>query len=261
MITPEPPAFELHTSNRLDVLVGALLDRLAETPLPPLEREVLIVQSFGMERWLRLEIARRLGIAGHLEFKFPATFLAGLADRILHSDADGTQNPETRGSRANDERDLLTWRLFGLLGEEARKDSPSPARESPAELYLADDPDQRKRYQLAGRLAGLFVDYPMFRPELMAEWERGEIADRAHVSADHSGPATWQAPLWRRLREPSRADDDVGRFPSQRFSELLTRLETQPPSHEELTAQGLPWRISLFGIGTLPPRIRRRGGS
>ena len=79
---PEP-TLRIHTSNRLDLLVERLARDLREDPLPPLEREVIVVQSQGMHRWLTLELARRLGIAASLSVPFPRTFCHHLAEHLL----------------------------------------------------------------------------------------------------------------------------------------------------------------------------------
>lgn len=235
----------LHTSNRLEILLDDLARRLAEEPLPPLEREVLVVQSLGMERWLRLELARRLGIAGHLEFPFPANLLTVLADRLLdpkagEGDAGGPITDWRPTAPSLIGREGLGWRLFGLL------------RDDPGELprlYLRDDPDQRKRYQLAKRLAGLFDDYLMFRPETVLAWERGETPE--------SGPGLWQAPLWRRLMPIEQGPGPAGGHRAHRFTELLEWLERDDHDPADLLARGLPRRIDVFGVSTLPPLVLR----
>lgn len=51
-------AFNLHTSNRLDLLAGQLAAVMGE-PLPSvLALEIIVAQSRGIERWLSLWLAR-----------------------------------------------------------------------------------------------------------------------------------------------------------------------------------------------------------
>ena len=54
------PGFHLHRSNRLESLAGALAERLRVPLCSPLAAETVLVQSQGMARWLKLELARRL---------------------------------------------------------------------------------------------------------------------------------------------------------------------------------------------------------
>jgi exodeoxyribonuclease V gamma subunit len=67
--------------------------------------EIILVQSRGMERWLSLEMARRLGICTNIRFPFPNRFVEELFSAVL---------PDLAGSRAFD-ADVLTWRIIGQL--------------------------------------------------------------------------------------------------------------------------------------------------
>ncbi|MBW1842168.1 MAG: exodeoxyribonuclease V subunit gamma, partial [Deltaproteobacteria bacterium] len=63
----------IYSSNRLEILAEDLA-RIVKTPLSsPLEPEVIVVQSRGMERWVSMEIARHNGICANSIFPFPNT--------------------------------------------------------------------------------------------------------------------------------------------------------------------------------------------
>ncbi|MCP3958066.1 MAG: exodeoxyribonuclease V subunit gamma [bacterium] len=227
------PSLSFFTSNRLEVLVEQLARTLASEPLPPLEREVIVVQSQGMHRWLTLRLADRLGVAASLIMPFPGHFCHYLAEHLLD---DGTAWPAALdlGSPPPSlfRRGLLTWRLFARLGGD-RQDG------SPAAVYLEDDPDQVKRYQLSARLAGLFDDYQLYRPREVLGWEAGQL--------DAAGDeAAWQADLWRSLTE--NIDED---HLARRFERLIEHLQRLPGQVKGL--EGLPSRLSVFGVSTLPP--------
>ena len=69
-------AFNLYTSNRLEVLAERLAENTHVEPLSsPFEPEIILVQSRGMERWLALQLARRKGISANIHFPFPNAFL------------------------------------------------------------------------------------------------------------------------------------------------------------------------------------------
>ena len=230
----------IYTSNRLDTLVDRLASEMWSSPLPPLDQEIVVVQSEGMQRWLTLELARRQGIAASLTTPFPRPFCRWLARCVL----DGETLPRSESIPRRDDsifgRESLSWRLFGLLGElqevEALRDSAPAA-------YLADDPDQRKRFQLAQRLGSLFDDYQMFRPEMLDAWQRG-----ATTAKPSSNTEAWQAELWRRLVWSADGEQPF----SRRLSRLTGRLESatkEPP--------GLPSRLWVLGVSTLPPAFVR----
>ena len=72
--------------NRPEALRDLLVDFMTRHPLPPLQQEVVLVQSNGIGQWLRLALAAPrhprdggapgLGIAAGLEFVLPARFLS-----------------------------------------------------------------------------------------------------------------------------------------------------------------------------------------
>ena len=56
------PGIYLYTGNRLEILADNIAEVLDSEPLPPLEKEIILIQSRGMARWLALETAGRLNI-------------------------------------------------------------------------------------------------------------------------------------------------------------------------------------------------------
>lgn len=207
--------FHLHTSNRLDRLATQLADVMRVPLASPFTAETVIVQSLGMARWLKLELARRLGVCAQVAFPFPRAFADGLFGRTLPSAPEG--EPFSRG--------VMQWRLFRLL-------STLPDAEAfiAPRSYLADA-DPRKRLQLAARLANLFDQYLIFRPDFIARWEAGNMLPEE----------AWQAELWRCVAREISAP-----HPARLHADFLAAL-TQPPPNE------LPERLALFGVSALPP--------
>ncbi len=236
----------LYTSNRLDVLVARLAQVMVDSPLPPLEREIFITQSQGMQRWLTLQLAARHGIAGGLTTPFPRPFCHWLAGRVL--DHDDLPSTEAIGDRQTGlfDRETLTWRLFQLLTRAVEGDTAGRVAEAAA--YLEADPDQRKRLQLASRIAALFDDYQMFRPDMLSGWEG---ASEPRLNEPNSASELWQAMLWRDLCLPSAdsAEDDAPKDTPlhRRLHRLIEVLSaSEPPA-------GLPSRVSVVGVSSLPP--------
>ncbi|TYT74709.1 exodeoxyribonuclease V subunit gamma [Desulfobotulus mexicanus] len=158
-------------SNRMEVLAANLAAHLMEDPPDPMEPEIIVVQSRGMERWLSMEMAKWAGIASNTRFLFPASLMT----RILR--------PVSPLSPDEDpwKPDTLRWACFEALA--SLPDSPDSGAVA---RYMGDDP--LKRFQLADMLADLFDQYLMFRPDRVLAWEKGE--------EDH-----FQARLWRMLHE------------------------------------------------------------
>jgi exodeoxyribonuclease V gamma subunit len=219
------PGFHLHRSNRLESLAGALAEQLRVPLHSPLAAETVLVQSQGMARWLKLELARRLGVAANVEFPFPRAFAHGLF-RALGFTVD---------ARPSFDPALLVWRLHALLPVVAAE----PGFTAVAR-FLADG-DERKRFQLAGRLARLFDQYMVYRPELLLAWD----ADDETWAVQFAAPAEdeWQARLWHRV-----ATGWATGHPARWQRNFLERAQAGT-----LPAGALPERVSVFGISALPP--------
>ncbi len=208
-------SLKLYTGNRLELL-AQLLARVLEGPLAsPLEPEIIVVQSKGMERWLAMQLAAHFGVCANCRFPFPNAFLQEIFQRVLPDSPESPLfNPE-----------FAAWRLMQLLP--AHLDEPEFAI---LKHYLNRVPRNLRRLQLASHLARTFDQYVLYRPELITRWEQGD--------EDH-----WQAVLWREfargLEKQHRAA--LGRA----FLEQIRQLDRE--------SCPLPRRVSLFGISYLPP--------
>lgn len=204
----------LYTSNQLEVLAESLAGVLSTPLKSPLAEEIIVVQSAGMERWLSMHLAEYHGICANYRFPFPNAFIYEIFRKF------DANLPE----RSPFDPPIMTWIVMGLLPALAGR----PGFES-LRNYLVNDPDGLKCFQLAERIANLFDQYLLFRPEMILKWEQGE--------EDH-----WQAQLWRALTE-----DWGGRHRPALAKSILDVLQSSPG---ELS--GLPERISVFGISALP---------
>jgi exodeoxyribonuclease V gamma subunit len=204
-----------HTGNRLEVLAERLA-WILRTPLTsPLHKEIVVVQSLGMERWVRMELARHHGICANFKFSFPNAVLQEIFQKALRpAPCESYYEPE-----------VLRWRIMNRLPSLIE----DPAFEE-VRIYLGERRSSNKSFQLSERLANLFDQYLLYRPDMIRRWENGE--------ENH-----WQARLWRDLAK----EMDVPHRARLR-EEFLNRVRNR-----SLEAEELPERISLFGISTLPP--------
>lgn len=189
--------------------------QVLSTPLEsPFDLEIILVQSHGMARWISTELARHYGISAHHKFYYPNEFMNEVLQTVqTEIDTESTYMPA-----------IMTWKIMQLLPACLDK----PGFESLKKYLLQDDMAIRE-YQLAIRIADLFDQYLLFRPEMIFKWERGE--------ADH-----WQALLWRELYAHQTDDHRAALF--RRFQTLVNE------SPQKII--GLPRRISVFGISALP---------
>ena len=230
--------FFIHTSNHLEELARVLATFLSEKKsVGVLEPEVVVVPSRGLERWLKLYLARVNGISANLEFPFPQAFLeetvlAGLRRRI---DPGATANPFAQ--------EVMAWKIFFAL--EPGSDQGF-GRSPELDTYLTETGDELSRYYLALSLADLFDRYLLSRPELIRAWERGENP------LSQFAASRWQKEFWQSL---SHGQTKV-HFAA--LHELLNQMiypeffpEPAPFSLKELSS-ALPSRLFLFGFAALP---------
>lgn len=213
------PGLSVVTAPALGPLFDRLADRMAADPLPPLERETVVVtRNVGLRAWLTHALARRLGCAAALDLPSPVALVARLAD--------------VTGDAQPYEAEALAWRLAPLL-DALPDDGPEAATFAPVRAYLAKTGG--RSMPLAVRLGELFDDYQVYRPDVLRAWERGEAvgAGFPHES--------WQAALWRTLRA-----DGLPDRPSQ-WARLETKLARAAPGIR------LPARVSVFGGLVFPP--------
>ena len=209
--------FTVHTGNRMQLLVEELAKLLEERPLPsPFDPETIVVQSRDMERWLEKELAGRLGVFANARFPFPNAIVDELFRGVL------TDVP------AEDplSRERMTWRLFGLL-----PDAGSLPEGEGIAGYLSDDPDGRKRIQLAEKIAVVLDRAILYRPKMALSWEKEEGAKGG-----------WLPGLWRRL-----VTEDGKNHRAALQHRFLERVGGKIPA-----PVGLPSRICVFGIPAMP---------
>ncbi|ALM51559.1 exodeoxyribonuclease V subunit gamma [Halomonas huangheensis] len=243
---PLTPGFMVVHGNRLESLRELAIEWLSRHPLSPLENEVLLVQSNGISQWLKLALAADpedggCGIAAALDVTLPARFL-WQAYRTLLTELDG---PGSVPPTSPFDKSRLTWRLMRLLPPLLQDTAFAPLRR-----FLEDDTDQRKRHQLAERLADLFDQYQVYRGDWLEAWSEHDdvLIDARGNARPLDDDQRWQAILWRALR------DDIGDagIASSRSGVHQRFVEACRSLTPEQRPAALPRRVVVFGISSLP---------
>lgn len=208
--------FYVHRSNRTERLVDALAEIVAVPQANVLAPEWIVVSSPGMERWLSMQLAARVGVWANPQFPFPrklidTVMLATLGQRVEQA---GGYDPT-----------CMLFSIAALL--RASLDDP---RFVEVKRYLGDDTRPGRRLALSTRLAELFDQYLTYRPDKVLQWQAGAEQD-------------FQAPLMRALIEKHGPHHLAARA-AQTCAALRARSEPLP---------GLPQRIHLFGLSSMPP--------
>lgn len=241
------PGFIIAHSNHLEQLRDLVVQWSKINPLQPLENEIILVQSNGIAQWLKLALAADdgCGIAAGLDVGLPARFLWQTYRKVLGSETIAQSSPF--------DKEPLTWRLMRLLPSVI--DQPVFA---PLQRFLSDDADLRKCYQLAERLADLFDQYQVYRSDWLKDWAEGidqlrQLDGQPSMSAEKAEGRTqaiaWQAELWRLLIA------DIGEDVMHSSRAAVHPRFVAAMKNLEHTPAGLPPRIIVFGISSLPAQM------
>jgi exodeoxyribonuclease V gamma subunit len=222
---------QLHFANRFETLADQLVRRLGEQAAgrSPFEADEVIVPSAAITRRLIIELARRHGVCANVHFSYLAQWLWLQTERLL------PDWPES----ARFDAEVFTWRILGLF-----EDPTWSASQPRLSAWLAHA-DPVMRHELAQRVAGLFDQYLVYRPEWMEAWYRGETLRLPGADEGAALDQRWQAALWRELCARTGSN---GRHP---ILALLDLLDAQGLS---LAGMGkLPAAAHVFCLPTMPP--------
>jgi exodeoxyribonuclease V gamma subunit len=246
---PSPGFIAIH-GNRTEWLLDSVTDWIARHPLDPLESEVILVQNNGMGEWIRMGIASRIGVCAATQFRLPARFQWWVYRQVIGRDQIPEHSPL--------DQDPLVWRLMRLLA-----DLPDPEHDpddafAPLRAFLGTEDDEAlRRHQLALRIADLFDQYQVHRPDWLEAWGDGAavLIDGRQQRAPMPADQLWQPLLWQRVL--------AGLPPGQRgltrsalHRRVIDRLaeiaRTREPQDAPPLTTMLPRRVVVFGITHLP---------
>lgn len=209
---------ELNVSNSLPQLVDELTKNLRK-PLPTIfHPHYVVTQTEGMNNWLKIEIADRLGITANLLFLKPNDLithiyylLGGRYDQVL-----GIHN--------------LQWILYEALDDVYFK---SKFRHIAQYYYDSNI----KRIAMAEKVADLFDQYQIYRPEMIEDWN--------HSIGTDTNESNWQKHLWTMcIKKTGDRMPDKTRIGNYILDSL------KDPHNQERLKNRLPF-INFFGISII----------
>lgn len=217
--------FNIFKSNKMENLLDALVSVLGQAPDNPMMPEWIGVQSRGMNQWISMQIAQTLGICANILFCFPRQMI----DQILT----GFMPPEDQQDQPESlNENILFWSVMKLINENSSKKWLSSI-----ENYIKGDETGKKLYQLSLKIAKVFDDYQVYRPDMLVDWQNLQ----SHAILKDPA-ALWQAELWTKTVSKD----------SQNHLAFKVRTFLERFSLTNINTDNLPSRISFFGISALP---------
>ncbi|MBD8049215.1 exodeoxyribonuclease V subunit gamma [Limnohabitans radicicola] len=233
--TISPGFIALH-SHRAEVLADTLTGWLRTHPLLPLESEVVLVQSNGMAEWIKIELARQGGVCAATRVELPSRFLWRTYRQVLGKHNVPSDSPLDKLP--------MTWRLMALLPGCLQ----DPVFQPVAGFLRGDEPD--RLLQLASRLADLFDQYQIYRPDWLQDWTAGRNVLRKAAGQDELGEdQLWQAELWRRVLATLDETQRQATRPAL-HARALAHLQSGQP-----LASPVARRVSVFGMSHMPGQL------
>jgi exodeoxyribonuclease V gamma subunit len=219
----------LVAGNRVERLVKRLIEVLEKPFDDPFLREVIVIQSQGMEQWLSQRIADYRGICANIRFYYPNSFID---EAFIDIFGDHFKAREFS-------RDVLTWKIIGTLPllqhEPAFSEVGNYLRETDSTI------GEVKLYQLSKKIAYLFDQYLTYRPSMMAGWASGGTAGLEQEQ--------WQMMLWKKILETG--------IPEERKNLLIPETLYRKINEYDHHFIRIPPRISIFCISALPAHHMR----
>jgi exodeoxyribonuclease V gamma subunit len=215
-------ALNLNASNSLERLVEKLAEDLTSQQGHIFQPQYIVTQTEGMNNWLKLQIAARLGISANYRFLKPNdmvhevfSLLGGNFNRMLSAEN-------------------LTWLLYVLLGE-----PEFTGRFRAVSQYYNHDGFDRdlKRLALAEKVADLLDQYQVYRPEMIRSWNEGVPGS---IRNDE-----WQKYLWIRTRRLS-----AERFPDKTEVGSFILSSLRDPSQLSILRKKMP-AMHVFGLSII----------
>lgn len=230
------PGFIALHSHRAEVLADTLTAWLRARPLAPLESEVVLVQSNGMAEWIKIELARQGGVCAATRVELPSRFLWRTYRQVLGAHHVPPDSPLDKLPMA--------WRLMSLLPACLHDPVFEPVRG-----YWQDGQPERA-WQLASRLADLFDQYQIYRPDWLQDWAQGhDVLRQVQGQAPLPDGQRWQAALWRRVLATLDDSQRQATRPAL-HARALAHLQSGQP-----LASGVARRVSVFGMSHMPGQL------
>lgn len=211
---------QLFVSNHLNGLKEKLVEELQNATPSVFRPNYIISQTEGMNIWLKYNLAQEFGIAANNKFCKPNDILFEVY-MCLEGKFQVTIN-----------RQSYVWIIFDVLGtSEFQNRYPDQC----SFLEEDDDANDLKRLQLAEKIADLFDQYQIYRPEFISEWSVIIPQEAQH----------WQAFLWSKIEAyQNKSSKELHNINYVR-NHILNNIDN--PKYHDALRQQLPV-IYLFGL-------------
>ena len=273
--------FTVYHSNDIELLVKLgihLMKSSGDSLHDPFAPKHFIVQSNGMETYLKQKIAETDGVCARIECQLPWRFIWSLHDSLF---------PDEYPHEMVYNADNITWILLQAFTEGSPDDPDCFNPESPScrYPYVADyvydkavesDTSSGKRilnrvkcYRLANRLASVYENYLVYRQDWIRSWS-GADEDKAlkgwleelkmkHHTDFNDEDYLWIASLWREFIQNNLIDELKGKDRIHYMDSMKDILLHSSPedffARMEKSGRDIPKDVFVYGISSIAPVV------
>ncbi len=228
-------AFYIFNGNRMEWLSARLCDFLHQNISDIFAYETVIVPGPAMSKWLKQQIARFHGICANVEMPFLKMYLC---KSFLLPLMEGEKNLDrlTRESQIEFSPEIMTWRIMKAFSSLVQKGDFQRFTN-----YVEGHERSLRHYQLASKLAQIFDQYLIYRPNMINNWNMGQnpVADQEE--------SCWQYQIWRELSKESNGVH----FPFL-FEKFFNTIAKEKPQDSFPVLKEIN-RLFIFGFSSMPP--------
>jgi len=146
-------SIKLYVSNSLTKLSNQLSTDLKNNKIGVFDQEQIVTQTEGMNNWLKIKIANELGITANCIFNKPNDVVTKIYYLLA-----GKSKPLIGG-------EYIKWKIYHLLGQRNFINKFPDI----ANYYTVNE---IKQIALATKMADLFDQYQMYRPDTIESWNK-----------------------------------------------------------------------------------------
>lgn len=218
-------SFSIHIANNLEALSEAFLPMLAQDKRGVFNPQYIVVQTAGMNNWLKYKIAAHLGIASNLKFLSPTDIffkayliLGGKVEKKI-------------------DRQHLDWLIYTIMG---KSDFAKKFPQQAGYFQDGDKQDEVKQWELSSKVADLFDQYQIYRSDMIEDWN---VTDWDSLTVEWK----WQAYIWQQMKLLAK-DKFVDSVQMKRF--ILDQLKDENASLK--LKEKMP-SVYMFGLSIITP--------
>ncbi|MEO8944318.1 MAG: exodeoxyribonuclease V subunit gamma, partial [Ginsengibacter sp.] len=215
--------FYLEVSNSLNQLADQLSQEIKSQANSVFQPVYIVTQTEGMNSWLKLQIADSIGIAANIQFLKPNDLINKIYYLLGGKFTKSLSSTE------------MNWLIYKILGEKQFIKN----FKNISDYYNNEGIDKDvKRMALAEKVADLFDQYQIYRPDMIESWTKDKLFTKHNEEE-------WQKALWMRAKELS---EDI--FPDKTLIGKFINNELQNPENTTQLQKQMP-EIYLFGISVI----------